>query len=714
MKAIVKLGICCALLLLLAVGQSAAATYARVEEGNISCKEAGVCGESFVINESPFSGSFDFPDGINHVNITMGNGGTINWTSTIGIDAVIIVAGDNSTVYTYPCEAIGDSGLRAMNATGQGNGNITRIEFCYDYDLVVAKSITPAFTRTYNWTLNKTVTPEVWNLFLGDTGTSIYTINATRGNGTDSNWGVSGTIYIENPTPFPVNITGVSDMIIGPGGQSVPVSITGNLTFPITLAPNSTITYTYNASIPNGSPGRINLVNVVTENGRVRGGFCAGEIVFCKPTTEILGQIHVNDTGNTYTFNKTGQVTYNRTFNCTQDGTVTNTATIQETGQSDSASVQINCYELEIAKTVATAFNRTYAWNVSKVAEWNGQPVTAPLNLSIGNTTEVDYEVSARANATDSNWRVTGNISVHNPAPIPAVINSVTDIVSSDIAGNVTCNVTFPYNLTPNSTLNCTYTAQVPNNQSTRNLATVRLQNHAFRPGMNGTSTNTTLFNASRNVTFQNANIVETDRCVQLNDTFSNGVSWPQTVCINNASQTFTYTRIIGPYNESGQYEVENVASIVGKNITAPVTITIEVPPGVVEEPPEEGNCTLTQGYWSTHSSFGPAPYDDTWAQIGENTIFYNSSQTWYQVLTTPPAGNAYYILASQYIAARLNQERGADTSVVAEELARGEELLQNITPTSTISPATRQEMISIAETLDQYNNGQIGPGRCD
>jgi hypothetical protein len=72
------------------------------------------------------------------------------------------------------------------------------------------------------------------------------------------------------------------------------------------------------------------------------------------------------------------------------------------------------------------------------------------------------------------------------------------------------------------------------------------------------------------------------------------------------------------------------------------------------------GGCTLTPGYWKTHSSYGPAPYDDTWAQIGEDTIFFLSGQSYYDVLWTNPEGNAYYILAHAYIAAQLNLLNGA------------------------------------------------------
>ena len=68
----------------------------------------------------------------------------------------------------------------------------------------------------------------------------------------------------------------------------------------------------------------------------------------------------------------------------------------------------------------------------------------------------------------------------------------------------------------------------------------------------------------------------------------------------------------------------------------------------IVPTPPS-GGCTLTSGYWKTHSEFGPAPYNDTWAQLpnGASTTFFLSGKTYYQVLWTPAfMGNSYYILA--------------------------------------------------------------------
>ena len=76
--------------------------------------------------------------------------------------------------------------------------------------------------------------------------------------------------------------------------------------------------------------------------------------------------------------------------------------------------------------------------------------------------------------------------------------------------------------------------------------------------------------------------------------------------------------------------------------------------------------CTLTLGYWKTHSKYGPAAHpDDTWNDCCSASARTRCSSVagrrWYQVLGTAPQGNAYYILAHRYIAAKLNMLAGAD-----------------------------------------------------
>jgi hypothetical protein len=133
---------------------------------------------------------------------------------------------------------------------------------------------------------------------------------------------------------------------------------------------------------------------------------------------------------------------------------------------------------------------------------------------------------------------------------------------------------------------------------------------------------------------------------------------------------------------------------------------------------PSDDGCTRTRGYWQTHSEYGPAPYDDTWAQLedGADTDFFLSGQSYYEVLHTAPRGNAYYILAAQYIAAELNQLAGADASAIADAFAAATGILEANTPDDIAGAddELRAEVVALAGTLDAYNNGEIGPGHCD
>jgi len=135
-----------------------------------------------------------------------------------------------------------------------------------------------------------------------------------------------------------------------------------------------------------------------------------------------------------------------------------------------------------------------------------------------------------------------------------------------------------------------------------------------------------------------------------------------------------------------------------------------------VADDDDGADCTRGQGYWKTHSTYGPAPYDDTWALLpqGADTAFYLSGQSYYQVLHTPPEGNGYYILAHQYIATQLNQLQGAsipDEALAAYLQASG--LFQTYAPEAVEGPL-REQFVSLAPIMDDYNNGIIEPGACD
>lgn len=135
---------------------------------------------------------------------------------------------------------------------------------------------------------------------------------------------------------------------------------------------------------------------------------------------------------------------------------------------------------------------------------------------------------------------------------------------------------------------------------------------------------------------------------------------------------------------------------------------------------PGTTDCTLSQGYWQNHSEYGPALYDDTWAQLdnGADTEFFGTGESYLSILQSPSAGgNAYLILARQWIAARLNVLRGASIpDDVLDAWNQGADLLTAYEGSLSIpqGSADRDLALELAALLDDYNNGITGPGPCE
>lgn len=147
-----------------------------------------------------------------------------------------------------------------------------------------------------------------------------------------------------------------------------------------------------------------------------------------------------------------------------------------------------------------------------------------------------------------------------------------------------------------------------------------------------------------------------------------------------------------------------------GENLLTQVLFCVQAPSATT-------GCTLTQGYWKTHSQQGPAPYDARWQNLDaleEQTPFFLSGQTWLEVFRTPVAGSAYRALAHQYMAAKLNVLAGASAGPLGGALARAEDFFAAATPATRLTAAQRSEALALAALLDQFNSGTIGPGHCD
>ena len=554
----------------------------------------------------------------------------------------------------------------------------------------------PHWTRTFDWTIQKDVDQSLFSLFRGDSGVATYTVTLTKDAGTDAAW-ITGTICTTNGGERATTSLQIIATLRYGTSQGAPVINTAlvDVSSNSELEPGERGCWDYSVEIPaaymiGGANFRVDGdITITNHSGHTGTPFGPSPAITTSlPTTPTLinDSVNVDDTnGETWAFDTGGSVSYTRTFTCDADGgSHNNVATIRQTGQWDDADVQVNCYALGVSKTAFTSFNRTYEWSINKTGS------QTLLTLAAGETYQVYYDVTvSNTGYTDSDWAVEGEITITNPAPMDATLSAVTESIDGAV---VNC----PALVVPaGGSLVCTYSADLPNATGFTNTATATLIN---------TPSGTTDFTGSTGVSFEAATITEISTCAEVTDSLGGYLG---TVCVGNAPQTFTYAYWVGPYEVCGQYRVDNTATYTTTTDTGDSSWTV-----IVNVPC--GGCTLTPGYWKTHSINGPAPYDDTWGGR-EGLMFYLSGKPWYNVLWTPPAGNPYYQLSFQYIAAYLNKLNGAaSTPQVDAAMAWAVNFFNTYTPSSTFSKSMKTQIITNAGILSSYNAGYTGPGHCD
>jgi fimbrial isopeptide formation D2 family protein len=436
------------------------------------------------------------------------------------------------------------------------------------------------------------------------------------------------------------------------------------------------------------------------------------------------------------TVNNTGSVSANREQASTSGD------------NTDTGSVSI-C-RLAASKNANPSFARSWTWQVDKVA--TGSDGT--LTLDAGQSFLQEYKVTYTASSQDSGYAVDGTITITNPASIAATINSVSDVVTVGINASVDCNGGtagdgLPATVPANGTLNCSYHAGLPDATTRTNTATATQQNYDYSSGSAVASGTTDYSTGAVSVNFAGVVPTETDESIVASDTFTSslpagatlctGLNTPVTGCLAgsppsgtvnaaDSPKTFTYYVFIGPFAaaDCGEHNIDNTASFVTNDTATTGSDSNHI---VVTVPCQQG-CTLTQGYWKTHSIYGPAPTDDAWNNIpaspyapddgdgvdeNQDETFFKSGATWYQVFWIAPKGNAYYILAHQYEAAVLNVLNGSDPSAITATLNSALTLLSSYTPAQVkASSSLRTQAITLAGILASYNEGLIGPGHCD
>jgi len=255
------------------------------------------------------------------------------------------------------------------------------------------------------------------------------------------------------------------------------------------------------------------------------------------------------------------------------------------------------CYSIElvVTKDAHTSFTRTWTWTIDKSADQSDLGT-----LQEGDLVTVNYDVAVSAVSVDSNWAVSGSIWIHNPAGIAATVTSVSDTITGGINATVVCPMAVPFVVAGGATVECTYSAALPDATTRTNTATVTTSGAVG--GDSGQAT----------VDFASATMTEIDECIDVSDT---NVGFLGTVCANAAPHTFQYSLTFGTVGadvtlECGENTHNNIASFVTNDTGATgsdnwtVTADVEC---VVNE-----GCT--PGFWRQSQHFvywtGYAPTD--------------------------------------------------------------------------------------------------------
>jgi hypothetical protein len=510
---------------------------------------------SAIVNNPPWvvtNGPADPSNSVSIFNVVVedGEGKQFDWSATLGMDAVIVKA-QTSNAYIYVPEAFEGAGLVAPDGRA-----VSHVEFCYDYELDVAKDGAGIFDRVYTWDINKDY-DGTYDKFIGDPATTHgYEVSVDQ-TITDGNWVASGSITIENNTPFDASILSVDDVLEG----GIIATVDCGVAFPYTLTAGDSLICSYTADTPDAAT-RVNTVTVTTE-APVGGGEATFTVEF---TGNVVGfpSINVNDSnGESWTASGDDSWMYSRDFTCPTDTSLyvdgfysfdhDNTATILETGQSDDATVTVNCYAPGVLKNVQLApLTREYEWDIVKdfdetYVDFVGDPAN-PHEYSII-VTRLDQQVIIDA-------RVEGSIFISNPNPNAAM--SLTEV--SDSVEGVNAQVNCPTLEVPGGgTIECTYDTGSPNDldgTETVNTATVTFNGLQFIDTEEFVYVEETPINAEVNITDVAAGEADRHFGPTNGDTFNYTVDFqcPTDLSLYDANGFYTETRVnTATIDETGQ-----------------------------------------------------------------------------------------------------------------------------------------------------------------
>jgi len=381
----------------------------------------------------------------------------------------------------------------------------------------------------------------------------------------------------------------------------------------------------------------------------------------------------------------------------------------------DSAHCATNVWALKVTKTASTSYTRDWNWSLTKTANPN-----ATITIERGSLTNIVYVVVATPTAVDSAWTVSGSVTVHNPAPIPATVSALSDVLSDSTPVALQCAGSAPYTIAGGSDLTCSYSIGRDGADSGSNSATATLSNN------NGGSTT---FDGSVNYAFgAPSTVLHALATVTDNGATTDAAGWSLTGSPASylfgapAGGSFVFNVMAG--NVSATCDtyatVSNTAQLSDGDHTLQASASHQLYSGACGN-----NCTLTIGYWKTHAGFTGRNADRLTPELpqrlgtlaGLKTVnVLSATQAVGLLSNSGDASNGVNKLYSQMLAAKLNIFRGASPAAVSSIITAADAFLasNNSADWASMSKNNKTQVNNWASTFDQYNNGLIGPGHCD
>jgi hypothetical protein len=184
---------------------------------------------------------------------------------------ICVKPGGKEVLYFGPLTGAGTLNIKADEGT-----DISHVSWRASYvppfvpagAVTVSKTVVPTFTRTHDWSIEKSVDPEKLYLYVPgqdgkpSSGTAYWDIDVDYEGYTDSGWNLSGVITVANTGNIPARITSVLDGMQTRDDSTSPATwadYTPALVCPSplpTLAPGESFTCTYSQDLPSALPGR--------------------------------------------------------------------------------------------------------------------------------------------------------------------------------------------------------------------------------------------------------------------------------------------------------------------------------------------------------------------------------------------------------------------------------------------------------------------------